>query len=240
MERSERMGELFEKNIVMNLEIEILTGLHIGGSSDGLKIGGSDSPVITTDTEYEGHKISVPYIPGSSIKGKMRNLLLTVYGVREKDRIKFNPEHEDLDRIFGLPAEEGGKSGEIGRTRLIVRDALPAEDSIKSIMESSGTFFEVKGENTINPVTGKATPRFMDRVVPGLRFKGEIVIQIFRGDQEKKFLNYIQEGLDLINDSYLGGQGSRGYGKVKIRTLSTTHKELKDYVKSAQDMVAQA
>ncbi|MEM0134451.1 MAG: type III-A CRISPR-associated RAMP protein Csm3 [Thermoplasmatales archaeon] len=230
------MTELFEKNIVMELEIEILTGLHIGGSSEGLKIGGSDSPVITTDTEYEGHKISVPYIPGSSIKGKMRNLLLTLYGVRENDRMKFAHEHADLDKIFGLPAEDGGKSGEISRTRLIVRDALPTEASIKSIMESSGTFFEVKGENTINPVTGKATPRFMDRVVPGLKFKGEIVIQIFKGDQEKKFLNYIQEGLELINDTYLGGQGSRGYGKVKIKTLPTNQKGLKDYEKLAQDL----
>lgn len=232
------MTEVFKKNIVLNLEIEVITGLHIGGSNEGLKIGGSDSPVIVTETEYNGRKITVPYIPGSSIKGKMRSLLLTIYGVRDGDKMKFSSEHTDLDRVFGQPAMEDNASGEINRTRLIVRDALPTEESIKNVMESSGTFFEIKGENTINPITGRATPRFMDRVVPGIKFRGEIIIQILDGDEEKKFLNYINEGINLIQDSYLGGQGSRGYGKVKIKIISSKQLERSDYVKLGQDIIS--
>ncbi len=231
-----KMNELFKKNIIMKLEIESLTGLHIGGSSEGLKIGGSDSPVIMTEIEYNGHKITVPYIPGSSLKGKMRSLLLTAYGIREGDKIKFPPD-SDLDKIFGRSAEEGGKTEQINRTRIIVRDALPSEDSIKQTMESTGTFIEVKGENTINPITGMANPRFLDRVVPGVKFEGEIILQILEGDSEDKFLEYIREGIGLIQDSYLGGQGSRGYGKVRMKIVSQYEMKKEDYQKLGQEII---
>jgi len=231
------MAEVFRKNVVIGLEIETVTGLHIGGSDAGLKIGGSDNPVITTEAEYEGKNIPVPYIPGSSLKGKMRSLLLTVYGVRNGDKMKFAPGREDLDKMFGRPADSDGRPDEINRTRIIVRDAIPTSESVKNAMEASGTFFEVKGENQIDPVTGKANPRFMDRVVPGIKFSGEIVLQVFEGDDEKRFLNYVQEGLNLIQDSYLGGQGSRGYGKVKIKTTSISERGREDYLKIGSDLL---
>src|ERR1051326_8119169 len=45
------------------------SGLHVGGSEDELEIGGIDLPVIKPpETE-------IPYIPGSSLKGRMRSEL---------------------------------------------------------------------------------------------------------------------------------------------------------------------
>ena len=49
-------------------KIKVLTGLHIGGPTTGLNIGGVDNIVIK---DAKGK----PYIPGSSLKGKMRSLL---------------------------------------------------------------------------------------------------------------------------------------------------------------------
>ena len=58
------------KKIKIQTSITLVTGLHIGGSSENVEIGGIDSPVIKLGTRE-----NQPYIPGSSLKGKMRCLL---------------------------------------------------------------------------------------------------------------------------------------------------------------------
>ncbi len=50
-------------------QIEALSGLHIGGTADSIDKGGIDSPVIKNPVTNE------PYIPGSSLRGRMRALL---------------------------------------------------------------------------------------------------------------------------------------------------------------------
>ena len=50
-------------------EIELLTGLHIGAGDLEMRIGGVDNVVIRNPRNNE------PYIPGSSLKGKIRSLL---------------------------------------------------------------------------------------------------------------------------------------------------------------------
>lgn len=107
--------------------IEVITGLHIGGSTTTIEIGGKDNPVIK-------HPITkVPYIPGSSIKGKMRSLLEWKLGKLNTDRNSndFGNVHKwcndkecPICVIFGTSAEEAG----IGPTRLIVRDAVLDEN----------------------------------------------------------------------------------------------------------------
>ncbi len=49
--------------------IEALTGLHIGGTADSIDKGGIDNPVIKNPVTNE------PYIPGSSLRGRIRALL---------------------------------------------------------------------------------------------------------------------------------------------------------------------
>src|SRR3989338_11494456 len=49
--------------------MQCVSGLRIGGSKDTIEIGGMDNPIIRNPLD------KFPYIPGSSIKGKMRSLL---------------------------------------------------------------------------------------------------------------------------------------------------------------------
>ena len=133
----------------MEVEFELLTGLHIGGLGGGLRIGGSDNHVIKTKINFKGNEIDVPYIPGSSIKGRMRSLLLSVYGRKVEDRVEFSPDRPELLDLFGrgINAKESSATGisDIRRTRLIVRDALPDDESISRAQSMDG-FIEVKGE----------------------------------------------------------------------------------------------
>ncbi|MDZ8054611.1 MAG: type III-A CRISPR-associated RAMP protein Csm3 [Aulosira sp. ZfuVER01] len=55
--------------VTINTQLVVETGLHIGGGGENLDIGGLDKPVIRDPiTQY-------PYLPGSSIKGKLRSIL---------------------------------------------------------------------------------------------------------------------------------------------------------------------
>ena len=57
-----------QKYISIRAKLVTKTGLRIGGTEEGMSIGGAENPVIR---DYYGK----PYIPGSSLKGKMRSLL---------------------------------------------------------------------------------------------------------------------------------------------------------------------
>jgi CRISPR-associated protein Csm3 len=59
----------FKAHVIITGKIQCLTGLHIGGTEEGYEIGGMDNPVIKD--KITGY----PYIPGSSLKGKMRSMM---------------------------------------------------------------------------------------------------------------------------------------------------------------------
>ena len=80
------------------------------------------------------------------------------------------------------------------------------------------TFTEIKAENKIKIMNGTADPRFIERVPAGAEFEGEIVLQIYDRDDEQKMKNAIQEAFRLLEMNYLGGNGTRGYGRVQIET----------------------
>ncbi len=231
---------MWKKNIIYDVEIEAITGLHIGGLNDQLRIGGVDSSVIKTYMTYrdssEGRwTVEVPYIPGSSIKGKIRSLLLTAYGERV---IKSKGNAEDVEfsddalkHMFGVPSKNTseGSSQKIDRTRLITRDAFPKIEEVEELLREN-SLYEIKGENKINLFTGKAeNPRFIERIRPGVKFYGNFILQIMDNDDEDLMDRYLKEGIEMLNDSYLGGNGSRGYGKVKVTITSKKEKTLEDY-----------
>lgn len=208
--------------------IECVTGLRIGGIGGVIEIGGIDNPIIR-DTFSE-----LPYIPGSSLKGKMRSLLELKYGKIAPDG---EPHKYDnscgkdcfVCRIFGTSA--GYETSEdIGPTRLIVRDAYPTEKSkeeLERIRRELGLFYsEIKSENVINRITARANPRQMERVPAGTEFEIELVYRIFDtsddGKTDEDNLKYVKEGIKLIEEDALGGSGSRGYGKVIFKDLKIT------------------
>lgn len=198
--------------------IELVTGLSIKGMNNELNIGGADSEVIKNPITGE------PYIPGSSIKGKMRSQLEKVMGMKDKRGnvetmkpcgcgLKTCP----ICTIFGAHMNPGAQSAP---TRIIVRDSVLTEKSKEEIREmpaERGGYLEVKAENLIKRNSGTAeAPRFMERVPAGLTFTLEIILQIFDEDDEVKMKAAVEKALRLLENSYLGGSGSRGYGQVKI------------------------
>ncbi|QED48149.1 type III-A CRISPR-associated RAMP protein Csm3 [Cytobacillus dafuensis] len=209
------------------------TGLRIGGSKDSIEIGGLDNPIIR-------HPITdLPYIPGSSFKGKLRSLLESVYG--RKNAFDEAPKKGEpcgcgkcyVCRVFG---PHKNTKHELGPTRLIVRDArltAESEAELKEAQLTKGIFFsEIKTENTINRDKGMAiNPRPYERVPEGTAFELEMMIKIYDVDNESEILHFIKEGLELMEHDYLGSSGSRGYGKVRIETVEQQEVFLKNSIK---------
>ena len=220
----------FEANLILKGKIECVTGMHIGGSKEKLEIGGLDSPVIRDpNTRY-------PYIPGSSIKGKMRHLLEYVSGGLGEyvEKLGDVSTKQEVVRIFGIGADIKAEANEdkgkysslknVGLSRLLVRDALPDKYTTElwENMDTDLEYTEYKPENTIDRLTSAANPRFIERVVAGSRFDFEMVYTVYeRGDQDES--TAIQDDLDnilmslrLLESTAIGKSGSRGYGKIKF------------------------
>ena len=77
-------------------------------------------------------------------------------------------------------------------------------------------YTESKTEVAINRVTSKATPRTFERVPAGAKFKLNMVLNIFEGENETDLKATLEQAINLLQDDYLGGHGSRGYGQVEI------------------------
>ncbi len=192
------------------------TGLRIGGSKEGIAIGGMDNPIIR-------HPITrLPYVPGSSIKGKMRSLL-----EQKHDKVSDNGEPCGCGRADCLVCRVFGPHKNVrhslGPTRILVRDAYLTADSrawLEKALEESGLdYAEVKTENIVNRRTGVAADRGLrtqERVPAGAQFDFEISVRIFDDDDVDQIMAFIEEGLALLQEDYLGSSGSRGYGKIKL------------------------
>lgn len=207
----------------LDFEIELLTGLHIGGSTDTFDIGGADSTVIKNPLTHE------PYIPGSSIKGKLRSLLTQKYGkvTGEGDKRKIDIEDAKILSLFAPVVFE--EDDDIKVSRAIFRDAYLTESSKEEIQKhlGNGLFTEIKAENSIDMLKGKAAnPRFIERVPAGAMFNGEIILQIYDEDNEDFLKGTILEALSMLELNYLGGSGTRGYGRVKIHQSGFKRVEL--------------
>lgn len=193
------------------------SGLHIGGSSEEIAIGNVDMTVIK-------HPVSGnPYIPGSSLKGKMRSSLERVKGFDASGQpCGCGSEDCQVCRVFG---PHRNTRHNLGPTRILVRDAGLTEEFkaqfAKNKAETGQIFLETKMENIINRAKGTAEhPRSMERVPEGTEFVLEIVLQIYDIDKEEQLVETVKSGLGWIEKTYLGKGGSRGSGKVSFRDLT--------------------
>ena len=191
--------------------LEVLTGLHIGGSDAFSAIGAVDSPVVRNTLDR------LPMIPGSSLKGKMRTLLARLYN----EKIANKPEEDDIKiiRLFG--SSEKDSKHKMGR--LLFTDMwLSNEKDLRKRGADSMT--EVKFENTINRLTAEANPRQIERVIRGSEFDFYIIYEISEplnnADELLEDFTIISEGFRLLQYDYLGGHGSRGYGRVSFFNLA--------------------
>jgi len=255
MSNENKIKKLTRKYIV-TADIELVTGLHIGTSKEEVEVGGLDNPVVKDP-------FGNPYIPGSSLKGKMRMLMEFHEGLVDNSGKVHSCQKEDC-KICGLfgraieKKEENTQSSPIfNRTRLIVRDAKLDKDSLKdleNLLETKWT--EIKYENSINRITSAANPRSQERVPAGAKFKAEFVVNIFSEDEDEKdkknlgerggserlrcededekdkknpYLDCLLMAMELLEDDYLGGSGTRGYGKIKFKNITIKRRDASYY-----------
>lgn len=218
--------------IFLSAEIELLTGLHIGGAAGGLEIGGLDKPVIRNAITNQ------PYIPGSSLKGKLRSLLEKVHGAPQTFKVNDNvfvhlPRNQDeyqryrmIAGIFGTFPEH--KDFRVTHpTRLTVRDAPLTPESERELrrIRTDLPYTEIKWEAAIDRVTSAAAPRQIERVPAGAVFGPvELIYSVYVGSGESatdvaELFTYVIEALEHLEHDYLGGMGSRGNGQVCLRNL---------------------
>ena len=187
-------------------EIEVVSGLHIGASDAFAAIGAIDSPVIR-DVYSD-----FPMIPGSSLKGKIRNLLSKAYPNPNVIEKTADDDSDNILRLFGC-----AKKDKLKNSRLIFSDMVMDKDNwekLKKLGLQSQT--EAKFENTISRMTSEANPRQIERVVRGATFPLQLIYNVENEDEIIEDITLLKEGMTLLSYDYLGGSGSRGYGKVKF------------------------
>jgi CRISPR-associated protein Csm3 len=253
------------KKILYTGTITLKTGLHIGGTNASLNIGGPDKFVVRNPIN------SIPYIPGSSLKGKMRALIEIAHkSVDTSKEGKVGPSKDPTSKsasgyLFGVAADTNNeidnqkdnendkkKEQEHYASRLIIRDAElitkegfdKLSDSQKeefknkygitkdNIVDFSNTdlpYTESKTEVQIDRVTSKANPRTFERVPAGAVFTLNMVLNIFENDKEDILKDRIKEAIMLLQDDYLGGNGSRGYGEIEIKIIKKEPRTLESY-----------
>jgi CRISPR-associated protein Csm3 len=210
-------------------KIVLKSGLHIGSGDMEMHIGGTDSPVIKHPHTLE------PYIPGSSLKGKVRSLLelesglvpfakdngglVTVKIWKSITDNNLKKKAEAILKIFGSSGSESEEAPELGPTRVSFADCYLNAEWKKKAQENRWQLTEVKAENVINRITGTAEhPRSIERVPAGTEFDFLLTFKIMDDSDEENF-KYLLQGLKLLEMDALGGSGSRGYGRIEFINL---------------------
>lgn len=217
-------------------QIELLSGLHIGSGNTEIHIGGTDNPVIKNPITQE------PYIPGSSIKGKMRSLLEWHLGVvaqtdgqpmsfkhlKQIDK-KIESKAKDLIKLFGGAPDSNIDEDlvkEIGPSRLAFWDCSLDSNWTKQMNDKNLLLTEVKMENSIDRIRGTAeNPRNTERVPATAKFDFNLTIRVHDNED---LLDTVLQGLKLLELTGLGGSGSRGYGKIQFNDLKLDDKPIQE------------
>ena len=220
--------------LILSGDLHCETGLHIGAGKGSLEIGGADNPVVKD-------AFGMPYIPGSSLRGRIRSLLEHALGLttpaelvyvskRRGQEVRIHQSDRPDDEICLLFGRSPGRMERVEGEALETRAASPARltvydapldpDSITAQMRENldDEITEVKSENAIDRITSQANPRTLERVPSGARFRVRMVLDILC-DEDKALAARLFEGLRLLEDDALGGGGSRGSGRVRFANL---------------------
>lgn len=227
------------KKYIITGQIEAVTGIAIGGTNAAMSIGGVDKGVIRNPVTNE------PYIPGSSLKGKMRSLLELrdgTIGDEPMGIVKNGPSNNQQhrsSRLFGNAAKR--QDDKQRPSRAVVRDAFLSDDQVTEqgtvskndyFKTTDLPFTEVKTEVVIDRITSRAMPRQLERVPAGARFDFEVVLNVFDEDNQDELLNDLFAAMQLLQNDYIGGAGSRGSGQIRFLkdTMSVSMRTQKFYL----------
>ena len=225
----------FLGKLILEGDIQCQTGLHIGAGKGSLEIGGADNPVVKD-------AFGIPYIPGSSLRGRLRSLLEQTLGLavpselvylskRKGQEVRIHQSDrpdDDVCILFGrTPGRVEKLTGEsteapvVTPARLTVYDAPLVVDSITPQMRENldDELTEVKSENAVDRITSQANPRTLERVPAGARFRFRMVLDVLCAE-DKPLLSRVTEALRLLEDDALGGGGSRGNGRIAFSDLT--------------------
>lgn len=233
---SNSQSATLQGKVVVRADLKAETGLRIGGSSEGLKIGGVDARIIRDAWNR-------PYLPGSSLKGKLRSLLERKLGARIAVGDSRVAEHKCMTaleyaqcpicRTFGIASKAALDTMTL--TRMQVRDVYLDEASVKALPAADVTLSEIKTEIMIDRLTGTTGTkgagglRQIERVPAGAVFRpAEFVLNVYE-EPDKELLRHVFVAMELLEDDYLGGMGSRGYGKVKFENIGVWWNRAADY-----------
>lgn len=183
-------------------KIELVTGLHIGGGGTTSMIGAIDSPVVRDPNTR------LPIVPGSSIKGKLRNLLARDFGLNPGQK-EHNEDAPEVLRLFG-----SSQKNNIQRSRLQISDAFYSQESKTTFDQKELAYTETKFENTINRLTAVANPRQIERVTRGAKFDLHIIYNVENEEEVAADFECIKRAVNLLENDYLGGGGTRGNGRI--------------------------
>ena len=216
------------------------SGIFIGGADDTLQIGGIDKSVIRNPLTGE------PYIPGSSLKGKLRSITEKIvtdprnHPLRasrpggDRDRKVWRHECDDyndakncqLCRIFGAT---GAGNNDNYPGALLVRDS--ALSNRGELLQDGFPITETKMENAIDRLTSAAHPRTFERVPAGAEFEFELVYRVetfnpggvpqngrvtVNTERVNQDITNLLAAMDILEKDGLGGNISRGYGRVEF------------------------
>ncbi|MGA7411060.1 MAG: type III-A CRISPR-associated RAMP protein Csm3 [Bryobacteraceae bacterium] len=240
----------FLGKLVIEGEILCETGLHIGAGKGSLEIGGADNPVVKD-------AFGLPYIPGSTLRGRLRSLLeqssglavpaeLVYVSKRKGQEVRIHQSDRPDDDVCVLFGRNPGRvervAGEILEavnvtpSRLAVYDAPLVVESITPQMRENldDELTEVKSENAVDRITSQANPRTLERVPTGARFRIRLILDVLC-QEDKALAGRLAEGLRLLEDDALGGGGGRGSGRVKFGSLKLAWRGKDFYAKGASE-----
>ncbi len=204
--------------------LRCLSGLHIGAGDTEMHIGGIDNTVVRNPITQR------PYIPGSSLKGKVRSLLEWRSGFVQENPLGWaDYERTKSDEVLAILRLFGAGGGDqltleqarlVGPSRVSFWDVAINDKWISEVEEDNLLPTEAKSENSINRISGTApNPRYTERVVAGAAFDFRVTVKVLDSDGEE-LLRTLLSGLKLLELDSLGGSGSRGYGKVRLESLT--------------------
>jgi CRISPR-associated protein Csm3 len=220
--------------LILTGDLHCETGLHIGAGKGALEIGGADNPVVKD-------AFGMPYIPGSSLRGRIRSLLEQALGLtspaelvylskRKGQEVRIHQSDRPDDEVCLLFGRNPGRMERVEGDAVEARAATPARltvydapldpESITAQMRDNldDEITEVKSENAIDRITSQSNPRTLERVPAGARFRVRLVLDVLC-EEDKALAARVLEGLRLLEDDALGGGGSRGSGRVRFSNV---------------------
>ena len=236
--------------LILAGDLHCETGLHIGAGKGSLEIGGADNPVVKD-------AFGLPYVPGSSLRGRLRSLLESAMGLtspneliylskRRGQEVRIHQSNRPDDEVCLLFGRSPGRAERVEGDAVESRNATPARlavydapldaESITAQMRENldDEITEVKSENAVDRITSQANPRTLERVPAGARFRIRMVLDILC-DEDKVLVARLIEGLRLLEDDALGGGGSRGSGRVRLANLTLSWRGASFYSSGAEE-----